>query len=508
MAGMLPGAVELQQLTSLENIVQWAGLDETVWRVVSNHLGSVPSIRVMSGMPLATIRYAFNSLRISTTSGERSLTPVEAIQVGLVWRVSRQAMGLEDIDPMADPAATPTTTGVASAGSSAKKVKTSSVLDQLDESEIELLSKAQLDEAFNNYQDITGAEPMPDAEPTPEQIAAIHAKVIVRGEAPYADFSVLTPFGRRVQKQMKARAFQLQQDGTFKALDIPGPPSFEAWTACWEVYRTCLLMLRHPDRSTSPPSSKLVATSACLDEYFKRISKLNADYPECWHLLMQAEDKVRAEMFERFRRQLSKAYIEGRLPMGITFDAKAPWTGVFVFAARNWEYWHEHVTKPAQDFLARGGKLMSADKAARVNVPFSAQEAVDNAMGHSPLGTSSGSKVSAPFEGNSRNAKRRRRERERKESEKVQLPPKKPNPVPNPPANVHPRKVNGLFVTTHDGIEICYAFSKGDGSECACEEPCKNRRAHCCQICLGAHPNSLCPQKGEGKGNKGTGKRK
>eukprot|EP00435_Cladocopium_sp_Y103_P032358 s2067_g8.t1 len=141
-----------------------------------------------------------------------------------MWRIARQAYQLEDADPLADPPPATAAPQVAPSGSvqSPKKIKTSSVLDQLDESEVQQLTQAELDQAYPNHVGVTGSDPPEDAEPTADQIAALHAKVIVRGESPYADFSVLTPFGRRAQRQMKARAWTLQQDGTFRALDVPG----------------------------------------------------------------------------------------------------------------------------------------------------------------------------------------------------------------------------------------------------------------------------------------------
>ena len=56
---------------------------------------------------------------------------------------------------------------------------------------------------------------------TPEQVRAVQAKVENRGEPPHADFSVLTPYGRRSQKQMKARNFNLQPFGRpLRSLDL------------------------------------------------------------------------------------------------------------------------------------------------------------------------------------------------------------------------------------------------------------------------------------------------
>jgi len=70
-----------------------------------------------------------------------------------------------------------------------KKIKTSSVLDQLDESEVPTMSQTEIDEAYRNHVEITGADPPADAEPTGEQITALHARVVVRGEAPYTQTS-------------------------------------------------------------------------------------------------------------------------------------------------------------------------------------------------------------------------------------------------------------------------------------------------------------------------------
>ena len=127
-------------------------------------------------------------------------------------------------------------------------------------------------------------------------------KILKRGEAPYADFSILTPFGRRMQKQSKARKFSLQPDGTWKTVEIPGPPTFVAWQACWKVYRSVLLTIKHA--VTNTPSQHIV-TVAALEEYHNRVSDLDQEFPEAWHLVMQAEDRCRGEQFERFRRELT-----------------------------------------------------------------------------------------------------------------------------------------------------------------------------------------------------------
>ena len=70
----------------------------------------------------------------------------------------------------------------------------------------------------------------------------------------------------------------------------------------------------------------------------------------------------------------------------------------------------------------------------------------------------------------------------------------------------HPKSQNGKYITSRDGVEICFTFAK-NGPD-ACPEPCRNKRAHLCQFCLGPHRNEECSRankqgKGGGKGGKG-----
>ena len=151
-------------------------------------------------------------------------------------------------------------------------------------------------------------------------------------------------------------------------------------------------------------------TAAALEEYSDRIAKFNAEFPETWHLVMQAEDRCRGEMFERYRRLLTKAAATGRLPMAIDFDLANPWTGVFIYAAQDIDFWNERVVRPAQNFIARGGRFMSQQRAEDVNIPSGSKEALANA-------TAANSSVPAPPAppglGLSQCAKRRRVQKEK-----------------------------------------------------------------------------------------------
>ena len=511
---ILPTATELAALTTLEQIRAWTQTPTETWRVASDALGTVPSIRVLALTPADIFRQMLRQVRIPVTGGApRELGSVEAIQLALMWRVSRQAYQLEDLDILAPgalyghaaPAAAVVPSPKAASSSGVKRLKVSNFVDQLDDTEVDMASKVEIDEAYRCFREATGADPQPEADPTPEQIAVMRAKVVVNGEAPYGDFSVLTPYGRRVQKSMKAKNWLLQADGSFKAQEVPGPPTFEAWRACWRVYRSVLLMLCH--EPTAPGGPKLpVVTVACLEEYYDKVKELADEFPEAWHLVMIAEDRCRGEYFERLRRTLRRARLEGRLPMGLDFQETRPWIGVFTQAARDAEYWQKHVIRPAQSFLARGGagKSMPKDVANDVNMTSGAQAATSHA---------------APGEGLSRNARKRRAAKEKLAAEKAKndkwQSEAKPgwngaSPGAGPSGGggggaVHPRKFGQTFITTREGTEICYRFAKGAANACA--EPCADKRAHVCQYCLGVHTNQQCPNRNkEGGKAKGRGK--
>lgn len=57
------------------------------------------------------------------------------------------------------------------------------------DSEIDLMTRTELDQAHLWHIDMTGAEPSDDAEPTSEQIPALGDRIVRRGESPYADDS-------------------------------------------------------------------------------------------------------------------------------------------------------------------------------------------------------------------------------------------------------------------------------------------------------------------------------
>ena len=75
--------------------------------------------------------------------------------------------------------------------------------DQQDESELLPPEASEVDKWFQNFILTMGAPPDEAEEPTASQLAALHKKVYIENCAPYCDFSVWTPFERRVSHIQK-----------------------------------------------------------------------------------------------------------------------------------------------------------------------------------------------------------------------------------------------------------------------------------------------------------------
>ena len=80
--------------------------------------------------------------------------------------------------------------------------KMSAVLDQADDSTYEALDPSKRAALRANHESTTGGPPPVGRDPSADQLAAMMAR-LNKGEAPYADFAVFQPHGRRLAKYHK-----------------------------------------------------------------------------------------------------------------------------------------------------------------------------------------------------------------------------------------------------------------------------------------------------------------
>ena len=261
MASVFPTDQDKLTIVDLTTLRTWTGLNDETWAAISLSLGTIPNCRVLAKEPVEMVRHVLRNVWVPTptigTAGgaaDRELTPVEAVVFGHTWRVSRNMLGMPEEDPSLSWCylgwfgrgrrrvllSRPRPQGEPSGLSQASSTK-------VIETEIVDLTSGELAQFFANHVEITGAEPLAECKPSKNQ-------VFTNLESPYADFSVLTPYGRTMQKRMRLRSWIPQGDGTYRPIEVLGPPDFSAWHACWRVYKSIMLMLRTPVIQGPPPS--------------------------------------------------------------------------------------------------------------------------------------------------------------------------------------------------------------------------------------------------------------
>ena len=484
-SSILPLATELAAVATVPDVLTVVSVADPTWLAFTNQVGDPGnSIRTFSALP-AHILVA-GALQATLASGD-SLTPMQATQVGLVWRTCRKVVHLwaglpeeefQDEDPWALPKKTspPQAQGnpIVTPGPNLKDrvLKMASLVDQNDESELAPATKEQLDRWQNNYVALMGSPPPEEEEPSESQLAAINRKVNELNQSPYCDFGIWLPFARRTQRAQKFRTYMPLGDGTFLMKEIPGPQNFMQWTTSWRVYRTAAIMIGF-------------CSLAALTAYEKCIEKLVTLWPQCWGLIAAAEDKARAERLERIRRKMIIDESNGKT-MPADWNEAAPWTTCFKLLAQDDEFWNDQVRHPAAAWVAAGckGSLIAPAEQVAMTHMAGGSEAMDV-----PKEDRDGRRRQSNRD--KRQAKMKRLRDDRDELDKYR---KLDNRAP-PPSSKGKGKSKD-----QTGVQICYSFANGTGAcgslnpgaECAQ----KVKRAHKCQLCLSpGHRNADCPSK-------------
>ena len=200
--------------------------------------------------------------------------------------------------------------------------------------------------------------PAEEEEPSENQLAALHRRCIWLKGAPYTDFAIWTPFGRKCQKAQKFRVYYPLGDGSCMMRELPGPQNLLQWLTSWRVYKVACLMLS-------------IASLAALQAYEKTIERLVLQWPKFWGLVYQAEDKGRAERLEKIRRKLMVDFAKNQV-MPDDWDQDNPWTTCFRMLSADEEYWNEQVRYPAAARTGAGAKgtpLAPAEQIAITHMP-------------------------------------------------------------------------------------------------------------------------------------------
>ena len=191
------------------------------------------------------------------------------------------------------------------------------------------------------YQTRCGGLPRDEIEPTPDQIGALR-QVLDSGAPPYVDFSIWGPHMKRGLKKLQQSA-TLFDPGTSKWVQksLRGPPSFDIWLKCWNVFKVSMIMLEQ-------------ASTASLDAYEARIRELASETcPHCWFLVYQADTRFRSEYFEKVLRATEMDHASSHVP---GFDKATPWDFVIRQAVndelpKTMAWWNKELTRKCDGYI-------------------------------------------------------------------------------------------------------------------------------------------------------------
>ena len=482
---LFPPEAEALALANLAAIKDHYGLDRAAWEAFSTQLGH-PDLRIFAALPAEAL--VENCMRTRVPPLNDSLSPTQAVQVGLVWRLSKRITWCRSggswndwIDqdpwiPQRPASTTPTATPVPPAKE--RGIKMSSVIDQGDDSEFVPESLAVADRWVQRYISIMGAPPIEEEDATVEQLSALNKRVSVLDLPPFVDLGVWLPFGRRALRVAKFRAWIPDGAGAYIAKELPGPSNWTQWLAAWRVFQTAAIMLD-------------ILPLASLQLYERHIEKLVRLYPSAWHLIVMADEKARGEKWARMRLRITSDIAAGR-PAPERWDKDRPWIASLHLLVSDNTFWEEQVRSPANAWIAQGGR----------GAPKTPAETFTE-DGHIDKGSMEPYLDPAALSPKKTNKDRRLAKKRKIQQEREELKQLRAASGANPKGKgdgKHGQKEGMLKSKDQTGAALCFGYdaARGPCADCSPGDPCKAqvKRVHKCSICLSpGHRSQDCPQR-------------
>eukprot|EP00435_Cladocopium_sp_Y103_P030761 s851_g7.t1 len=345
---MDPTEEELNAMTSLEHVADWAGLEAGLRQNLIRDLGTPTKLRDIVFITRPVWDAAVVLLRVTVppaTAGaeptERELTPVEKSRVEIFRRVVMLRMQLTPDTP-GDPGVTRPGINTApsqssspvSKGSPTRKIKLSVVIDPTLDSEVVQLGQSAVTAMYSKYKQRFGDHPSPEVEPSIDQLSAL-AQLIKAGATPYVDMSIWGPHALRTLRKAVFKSYVLNAaTGEWSKKETPGPESLVSWEKSFKTFKVAMVLLEACDPER-------------LEAYLEHVKEFHNRFgASCWGILYRADTRMRSEYMERIRRSLEDSPKHG-------FTSADPWAAVYAEAVRDQDFWTREVVTPSTLLLAR-----------------------------------------------------------------------------------------------------------------------------------------------------------
>lgn len=349
---MDPTPEQLKSLDALEQLLDFSGVSHPLRSSVLEALGDPTSVREISFVSPGTLEEVLTTLRVPRPVAEGEelsgpSIPVSPIQKGVVrflLRVARLRAGLP-VEGVSHQVTSESGPNVGVVVHPTTRVKLSSLVDSTAEAELVTLEGSEIRRRFSEYKCARGDYPHKDMEPSGEQFSAV-AQLLKTGQAPYVDFALFGPYGKRAPKKLTLVSFSYKvETGIWKRVGFPGPSDFNAWWKAWLVLKSTLPLLQSVD-------------SERLEHYGEFIHQLVEMYgPGSWFFIYQADVRFRSEEMGRIRRNVQITY-ESQTPEENAhsgYVSERPWDWVWGAALGDTgrAFWESEVHHPAVFVLAR-----------------------------------------------------------------------------------------------------------------------------------------------------------
>ena len=365
----------MAKIISVNDIFNWIGSSKPFIEAVRTALGGgEPKIRDLVSISPKD----WNDVMVAVVVGDRPMSAIERGQFALVRRIARLRVQLTANDDVSTSGTVGTTLAISAAAAapplplSEARIKLSVLIDSSMDSELVRIPVLEVRKMYSRYVETRGAEPKEDIEPTIEQLSAVK-QVMDNDLAPYVDFALFGPYGKRFLAKLTLAAWSYLPNGTWLRRDLPGPPTFEHWWSSFRVLRTTFLLLDAVD-------------TELLDNYGELVRGFHNKYGhEAWFLIYLADVRMRNEHFDRMRRHAERDHEKDeRAGVKTNFDLRRPWNTVFAKAVADKDWWGDNLHMDAMLYLGR------IKTAAQVSGDGTAQPALDHFRGSGHVGNIGG----------------------------------------------------------------------------------------------------------------------
>jgi len=344
-----------------------------------------------------------------------------------------------------------------------KRIKISTIMDQGSDMEVDMLSATEITARRRVWFVAQGDHPREMQEVTDEQLSAL-SRILEAGLNPKIDMGIWGPHGERIERINKFRSWISAPDGGGRYVEVPGAACLDQWLACWEVYRTAMIM-------------EQAVSAATLDKYMGDFRDMANQYSPkgCWHLCAQADIRCRFEYWPQLKRRMELFHQTS--PQASSFEPARPWNSVIreSVGASAVSFWENALREPARLFMIENGNRGRRGDAPELGASVGTMATCSNApwrQGGRPQQQQQ--QQQQQQRSRSRNGRTSAQKKQKSKTDRRR----------DKKAERH------AGATTKDGKQICFSWNR---SHKGCVDgQCPSKRAHVCELCGAQHRSINC----------------